>query len=129
MNLIIKLFVYSIAIAITAYLLPGIHVADWQTLVIVSAVLLILRAIVKPVLLILTLPFTILTLGLFIFVVNGIIILMADAIVPGFQVDNLLWAILFSLVLSLFTSLLESMDKSDTSGGSSSRRKVGSING
>lgn len=98
---LINLLLSGIAVIITAYLLPGVHVQNFITALVVAVVLGIITAILKPILLLLTLPINILTLGLFTFVINGVVILLVTAIVPGFHVDGFLWAILFSLVLSL----------------------------
>ena len=73
----------------------------------VALVLSVLNYFVKPILVILTLPITIITLGLFLFIVNAIIILLAGKLVAGFRVDSLGWALLFSLLLSFFTYILE----------------------
>jgi putative membrane protein len=77
----------------------------------VALVLAILNAIVKPILILLTLPLTILTLGLFLFVINAVIILLAGSFIDGFVVDGFWWALLFSLLLSIITSLLTSRKK------------------
>jgi len=69
----------------------------------------LLNIIVKPVLVILTLPVTILTLGLFLLIINAIIIFLADGFVPGFSVDGWFMAIIFSLLFSLFQSILYSL--------------------
>lgn len=73
--------------------------------------------LVKPLLIILTLPATILTLGLFLFVINAIIVLMADYLVTGFHVDGFWWAMLFSIIISIFNSVMESIiNKNDNNG-------------
>jgi putative membrane protein len=96
-----------------SYILPGVHIDQFFTALIVALVLAVLNAIIKPVLIILTLPITIFTLGLFLFVINAVIILLADRFIPGFKVDGFWWALLFSLLLSLLTSLLYREDKKD----------------
>ncbi|MFD1094183.1 phage holin family protein [Salegentibacter chungangensis] len=113
MNFILRILLTALAVVVLAKFLPGVHVASYVTAIIVAIVLAILNLIVKPILVIFTLPVTILTLGLFLLVINAIIILLADAFVGGFQVDGLLIAIIFSLLLSLFQSILFSLLKSD----------------
>jgi putative membrane protein len=88
-------------------------VAGYGTAVIVALVLALLNLIVKPILVILTLPVTILTLGLFLLVINAIIILLADSFVSGFGVDGFWIALIFSLLLSIFQSILYSILGSD----------------
>lgn len=106
MNIIVRLVLSAIAVIITSYILPGVAVEGFGAALIVGLVIIILDAIVKPILVILTLPVTILTLGLFLFVINAIIILIADSIVPGFNVDGFWWALIFSLILSVINSFL-----------------------
>lgn len=109
MKLIIKLLLTALAVVVLAKILPGITVASYGSAVIVAIVLALLRLIVKPILVILTLPITIVTLGLFLLLINAIIILMAGYFVSGFEVTTIWWALLFSLLLSLFQSILFSL--------------------
>ena len=90
--------------------LGGIHVADFWTAIALAVVLAVLNAVVKPVFIILTFPITLLTFGLFLFVINAGIILLADKLLDGFRVDGFWWALLFSLLLSVVTSLLYKED-------------------
>lgn len=94
-----------------AYILPGVDVDSFVTALVVAVVLGILNALLKPILLILTLPITILTLGLFTFVINLMLVYLTEAVVPGFVIDGLLSAVLFSLVLSLINGFLGQMGK------------------
>ncbi len=107
MKFIIKIIVSALAVIITAYLLPGVKVLSPFTAIIVAAVLAFLDAIVKPLMILLTIPITILTLGLFLIIINAMMILLTDYIVDGFEVRGFWWALLFSFILSLVTSLLE----------------------
>ena len=107
MRFLVKILVTGLAVLITSYLLKGVHVPDMITAVIVAAVLAVLNAFVKPVLIILTIPLTIFTLGFFLLVINAFIIMLAGKIVPGFTVDSFWWALLFSIVLSIINSLFE----------------------
>jgi putative membrane protein len=106
MNFLTRLLISAVVAFGLSYLLPGIHIDQFTTALLVALVLALLDAIVKPILVILTFPITLLTFGLFLFVVNAIIIWMATKFVKGFQVDGFWWAILFSLLLSLITSLI-----------------------
>lgn len=108
MKLLIYLLVNSVAVFITGYILPGVEIASLGTILILAVVLGVLNTFIKPVLLLLTLPLTVLTFGLFILVINAVLILFASMIVPGFHVDNFLWALLFAVVLSLISSFLNS---------------------
>lgn len=71
-----------------------------------ALVLAFLNTVVKPILTLLTIPITLLTLGFFLLIINAVIIILAGKLVPGFHVDGFLWALVFSLVLSLCTSIL-----------------------
>ncbi len=116
MKFFFKIIISAISVVITAYLLPGIHIKDLLTSLIVAIVLALLNGIVKPIFIILTIPVTILTLGFFLLVINALMILLAGNIVPGFQVDGFWWALLFSIILSLITSLLGIGLRDNTSG-------------
>lgn len=111
MNWIIRILLNGLAVVLTAYLLPGVDVTDYWTALIVALVLSIANTIVKPILIILTIPITIMTLGLFLLVINALIILLADYLVDGFVVNGFWWALLFSLILSVFNSLFEDLTK------------------
>ncbi len=112
MQLIINLLINGFAVLITAYLLSGgVHVNSFFTAIIVSIVLGITNTILKPILLILTLPINILTLGLFTFIINGLMIKLTSYFVPGFTVANIWWAIFFSLVLSIVNWFLSTLSK------------------
>lgn len=106
MQLLIYLAISSLSVFIASYIIPGIHVQNIATVVIVAVVLGILNTILKPVLVFLTLPITLITLGLFIFVLNALLVLLASAIVPGFKVDGFFPALLFSIAVSLVSWFL-----------------------
>lgn len=106
MGLLIRWIVSAIAIIITAYLLPGIHISSLGAALITAVVLGIVNAILKPLLVLFTLPLTILTLGLFTFVINAVLILLVSILVPGFRVDGFWWALLFSIIVSFVNSIL-----------------------
>lgn len=109
MNLILKILLTAVAVLVIAHFLPGVSVVNFINAVFVAIVLGILRITVKPILIILTLPVTILTLGLFLLVINAIIIMLASEILDGFEVSGFWIALLFSLILSLLQSLLYSI--------------------
>jgi len=111
MKFLTKLILSSVAVIIATYLLPGIAIEGdsvevFITSFIVAIVISLLNATVKPLLIILTIPITVVTLGLFLIVINAIMILIADAIVDGFFVDGFWWALIFSFLLTLINSLL-----------------------
>lgn len=107
MNFVIKLLITALAVVISSYFLPGVSVDSFLIAVLVAAVLAFLNVIIKPILIFFTIPLTILTLGLFLLVINALIILLTEALVPGFHVDGFWWALLFSLILSLLVSVFE----------------------
>lgn len=109
MNLIIRLLLTAVAVIILAKFLPGVAVAGFTSAIILAIVLAILDAFLKPILVILTLPITILTLGLFLLVINACIILLADHFMDSFQVDGFWIALLFSLLLTFLQSVLYSL--------------------
>ena len=111
MGFIIRLFFTWLAVIIASYILPGIHINDYISALIFAAVLALLNLFLKPVLVILTIPITLVTLGLFLLVINACIILVGDYFVDGLKVDNFWWALLFSLVISVIVSVFESFDK------------------
>jgi putative membrane protein len=126
MHFIIKLFISAVAVLITAYFLDGVTITNNQfysgdsielnrftTALLVAIVLAFLNTIVKPLLTLLSLPITFFTLGLFLLVINAIIILFADKLVDGFKVDGFWTALWFSLVLSLVTSFLNLFNRKD----------------
>ena len=106
MNLIIRLLVSAAVTFILAQVLPGVHVDSYWTAIIFAIVLGLLNAFLKPILIIFTLPLTLITFGLFLFVINTVTVLLASDWVKGFQIDSFGWGLLFSLLLSLITTLL-----------------------
>lgn len=111
MKFLINLLLNSLAVFVSAYILPGVEVKDFTTAVIVAIVLGIVNALIKPVFIILTLPVTILSLGIFAIFINAIMILLVSAIVPGFKVNGLAWAFVFGVMLSIVTSVLHSFEQ------------------
>jgi putative membrane protein len=106
MNFILRIIISAVVAFGLSYILKGIHINEFTTALVLALVLAVFNAILKPILIILTLPITILTFGLFLFVINAVIILLAAKFVDGFRVDGFWWALLFSLLLSILTSVL-----------------------
>lgn len=106
MNFVFKILLSALAVLGIAYILPGVTVDDYVTALWVAVVVGLLFSILKPILVVLTLPVTILTLGLFLFVINACLILIADHFIDGFHVSGFWTALLFSILLTLFESVL-----------------------
>ena len=116
MNFIIRILVIAAVSFGLAHVLNGIHVDSFWTALVFAVVLAILNLIVKPILILLTLPVTLITLGLFLFVINALVVLLASKFVNGFSIDNFWWGLLFSLfslILSLLTSILDKQMEKD----------------
>ncbi len=111
MNFILKLIVSTIAVLITAWLLPSVSIDgnSFFTAFILAVVLAFLNAVLKPILVFLTIPVTILTLGFFYLVINALIIILAKYMVQGFHVSGFFPALLFSIVLSVISSILDGL--------------------
>jgi putative membrane protein len=110
MNIIIKLLITAVAaFGIAKLLVPHVEIFSFTSAIVFAIVLGILNLIVKPILSILSLPVTILTLGLFSLVVNTFIILLADYFTNGIHIQGFWWAFVFSILLSIVTSILESI--------------------
>ena len=110
-NLIIQFLLNGLAVVLAAYILPGVDVDGYTSALIVALVLAIANVIVKPILIVLTIPLTIATLGLFLLVINAVIIMLVDALVPGFSVANFWWALGFSLILSVINAMFSDLTK------------------
>lgn len=109
MKFLIKVLITAVNAFLLAYVLPGISINDFLTAILVAFVLALLDAIVKPLLVLFTLPATIFTLGLFLFVINACIILLDDYFVKGFKVNGFWYALLFSVCLSFINSIVHKM--------------------
>jgi len=113
MNFIIKLFISSIIVFALSYFLPGVHVTSIVAALWVALVLGLLNTFLKPVLVLLTIPVTLFTLGLFLLVINAMIVLICDYFIPEFKVDGFVTALFFSILLSLSQSILNKIFVSD----------------
>ena len=109
MNLIIRILVTALLVLAIAHFMPGVTVASFTTSVIVAIVLGLLNIFIKPLLVLFTLPVTIVTFGLFLLVINALIILLCTEIVGGFEVASFWTALLFSVVLSVLQSITFSL--------------------
>lgn len=107
MMIIVQILIIAAAVLLTAAILPGIKIRSFGSAVIVAIVLSLLNYFVTPVMVFLSIPITIITFGLFLFVINALIIMLASVIVGGFKVEGFWWALIFSIVLSFITYLLE----------------------
>ncbi|MDG1570947.1 phage holin family protein [Robiginitalea sp. M366] len=113
MKTVLRLLLTALAVVVLSNLLSGVSVDSYWIAVLVAVVLSLLNFLVKPLLILLTLPVTIVTLGLFLLIINALIILMADGLIGGFHVDGLWSALIFSLLLSLFQAVLFSFLKEE----------------
>jgi putative membrane protein len=99
----------SLAVLLAAYLLKGVEVSNTITALVVAVLLGLLNTFIKPVLVFLTIPITVLTLGLFLLVINIIIVLLVDDLITGFSVNSWLTALIFSFIVSITASLIEKL--------------------
>ena len=111
MKLFVRLLVNALAVAITTYLLPNVTIDSFFTAVVVAVVLSIINTFLKPVVSLLTLPINLLTLGIFQVIINGAFIWFASQLIDGFTVVGFLWAVIFSVVLSIVSAVLGMMAK------------------
>lgn len=106
MQILFNWLISALVIIAASYLLPGVHLESFKAALAAALVLGIINTFIKPVLLLLTLPINLLSLGLFTFVVMGLLVMLTASLVPGFKVDNFGWALLFGLIVSLFSFFL-----------------------
>lgn len=112
MRIILHWFLRALAIMVTAYILPGVVLKGFFVALVVAVVLGIFNTILKPILIVLTLPITILTLGLFTLVINAGMIMLTSRFVDGFYVPSFWTALFFSLILSLVNAVLHAFEPS-----------------
>jgi putative membrane protein len=110
MNWIIKVLLSSIAVLLSAYLIPGMHVDSFYTAIVVALVLSVINLFFKPLFIILTLPLTVLTFGLFLLAINSFMVMLAGSFVDGFYVSGFWSALFFSFVLSFLQSVFNNAD-------------------
>jgi putative membrane protein len=104
------LFTAAVALGLS-HVLPGIHITNYWSAIVLMLVLSLLNTFIKPLLIVLTLPATIFTFGLFLFVINALIILLGSSFVKGFEVDGFWWALLFSVILSILNAFLNQKER------------------
>jgi putative membrane protein len=104
-SILTKIGVGGISVLLADLLLGGVHVDGWLTGFLLAAVIILINLTLKPVMIILTFPITLLSLGLFLLVINALVIIMAAEIIPGFSVDGFWWALAFSIILSLINGI------------------------
>ena len=109
MSFILKILVSSLAVFFGAYILDGVYLDGFPTAVLVALVMGFLNAFLKPILVVLTIPITFFTFGLFLLVINAVIILLADSALSGFAVNSFFTAVLFSILVSVITWILEAI--------------------
>ncbi len=111
MQIILALILNALALIVTAYIVPGIQVANFTTAILAAVVLGVVNTFIKPILSFVTAPLTIVTLGLFAFVINAVVLFIVSAVVPGFSVSGWVPAILGAIVLSVVSTVLNSILK------------------
>jgi len=109
MGFLLKLLVSSLAVFFGAYILHGVYLDGFPTAILVALLMGFLNAFLKPILIILTIPITLITFGLFLLVINAVIIMLADSALTGFTVDSFFTAVLFSIIVSVITWILEAL--------------------
>ncbi|HTK00831.1 MAG TPA: phage holin family protein [Bordetella sp.] len=109
MSLILVWILNAVALLVVAYLLPGIAVASFGSALLAALVLGLLNMLVKPVLVLLTLPITIVTLGLFLIILNALLFWFAGSILKGFQVNGFWWAVIGAVLYSIISGLLSTL--------------------
>lgn len=105
MALLLRWIVNTLALLLVANVVPGFSYRSWVTLAVAAAVLGLLNAVIRPILWFFTLPITVITLGLFLFVLNAIMLELTAALVPGFDIDGFGWAIVGAALLSLVSMI------------------------
>ena len=110
MGFLIKVLVTGLAVFLADFLLDAVHINnDWKTVIIVALVLALLNTFIKPILILLTIPVTLVTLGLFLLIINALMVIWADQLIDGFTVDGWWAAILFSLIVSITSAILNGL--------------------
>ena len=109
MEIILRILINGLAVLFCSYILPGVKVENYWYAILAALALGIVNAFIKPLLILLTLPVTIVTLGLFVFIINALLVLLVQMFVPGFHVDGFWWALIFSLAFSILKFMLEAV--------------------
>ncbi len=109
MRVLLSWVIMALAIGVTAYILPGVTVSGFGAAMVTALILTIVNVLIRPLLIFITLPINILTLGLFTLVINALMVLLVAAIVPGFKVRNFWWALLFAIILALINGIFQAI--------------------
>lgn len=109
MQVLIRILLNSTAVLVASALIPGVHIRNFLVAALVAITLGVLNAFVRPIFVFLTLPVTVITFGLFVFVINALLVMLAAYLIPGFDVDGFWWALLFSLAVSIVSSFFNSL--------------------
>ncbi|MCX6178581.1 MAG: phage holin family protein [Chlorobiales bacterium] len=109
MNILIQWLINALAIYATAHILSGIHIKSFGAAILVALVLGLVNAIVRPVLVFFSIPFIIVTLGLFLLVINALLLQLSASLVGGFSIDSFWWAVAGSLVISAISWMLSAL--------------------
>ncbi len=109
MQILLRILLNSTAVLVASALIPGVHIRNFLVAGLVAITLGVLNAFVRPILVFLTLPVTVITFGLFVFVINALLVMLAAYLIPGFAVDGFWWALLFSFVVSVVSSFFNSL--------------------
>lgn len=113
MKFLIQIIISALSVFVTSYILPGIKIDGFSTALVVAIVLAFLNVFLKPLLILFSIPVTIFTLGLFLLVINALLILIASKLVSGFQVNGFWSALVFSMVLSVINAILGGWSSDD----------------
>ena len=111
MKILIHWLVSALAILVTAYILPGVHISGLFSALVLAVVLGAINAVLRPILIFLTLPITLLTMGIFVLFINALLVMLAAYIVPGFTVVSFWWAFIFAKVLAIIDFVLSGFEK------------------
>ena len=106
LNIIIRWILFALAVMLTAWIVPGISVSSFTSALLVCIVIALINTFIRPLLVVISLPITFLTLGLFSFVINALLLMFSGALTPGFEVKGFLSALFGSIILSLFAGVI-----------------------
>ena len=109
MHILFQWLIKALAVYATAHILGGIHIKSFGAAILVALVLGLVNAVVRPVLLFFSIPFIIVTLGLFLLVINALLLQLSASIVSGFTIDSFGWAVVGSIVISAISWMLSSL--------------------
>lgn len=107
MNILLNWLINAFVVFAVAYMLPGVYVESYLTALVVALILGILNILIKPVLIVLTLPITLLTFGFFLIIINALLLMLTDALLPGFAIESFWWAVFYSILVSVINVLLQ----------------------